>query len=59
MVIRPLSMPKFSSSTFAIGATQLVVQEALEMIVVVRGVVLVVVDAHHDRDVLVLGRARR
>ena len=24
-------MPKFSSSTFAIGATQLVVQEALEM----------------------------
>ncbi len=32
VVIRPLSMPKFSSSTLAIGATQLVVQEALEMI---------------------------
>src|SRR5580693_1321577 len=32
VVIRPLTMPKFSSSTLAIGATQLVVQEALEMI---------------------------
>ncbi len=31
VVIRPLTMPKFSSSTLAIGATQLVVQEALEM----------------------------
>ncbi len=31
VVIRPLLMPKFSSSTLAIGATQLVVQEALEM----------------------------
>ncbi len=31
VVIRPLVMPKFSSITFAIGATQLVVQDALEM----------------------------
>src|SRR5882757_9633218 len=31
VVIMPLTMPKFSSSTFAIGATQFVVQEALEM----------------------------
>jgi hypothetical protein len=31
VVIRPLTMPKFSSRTLAIGATQLVVQEALEM----------------------------
>lgn len=33
MVIRPLTMPKFSFSTLASGATQLVVQEALEMTV--------------------------
>ena len=31
VVIRPLTMPKLSSSTLAIGATQFVVQEALEM----------------------------
>src|SRR4051812_43674188 len=31
VVIMPLTMPKFSSSTFAIGATQFVVHEALEM----------------------------
>ena len=52
-------MPKSSLSTLAIGARQFVVHDALEMIVVLRRVVLVVVDAHHERDVLVLGRARR
>ena len=31
VVIRPLTMPKLSSSTLAIGATQFVVHEALEM----------------------------
>ena len=31
VVIRPLTMPKLSSSTLAIGATQFVVQEAFEM----------------------------
>src|SRR6516225_2484942 len=31
VVIRPRTMPKLSSSTLAIGATQLVVQEAFEM----------------------------
>ena len=51
-------MPKVSLRTFAIGARQLVVQEALEMIVCLAGVVLVVVDAHDDGDVLVLGRGR-
>ena len=52
-------MPNSSLSTLAIGARQFVVHEALEMIVCLAGVVVVVVDAHHDRDVLVLGRARR
>ena len=31
VVIRPLTMPKLSSSTLAIGATQLVVHDAFEM----------------------------
>ena len=52
-------MPKLSCSTLAIGATQFVVQDALEMMLCARRVVRVVVDAHHDRDVLALGRARR
>ena len=39
--------------------TQFVVQDALEMMWCVAGSYVVVVDAHHDRDVLVLGRARR
>src|SRR3954470_6505498 len=33
VVIRPLTMPNSSLSTFAIGARQLVVQDAFEMIV--------------------------
>src|SRR5690349_11161118 len=37
VVIRPLTMPKLSRSTLAIGATQFVVQEALEMIVCASG----------------------
>ena len=49
--------PEGSSSTFASGTTQFVVQDAFE-IMVRRGVVGVVVHAHHDRDVLALrGRA--
>jgi len=31
VVISPRTMPKLSASTLAIGATQLVVQEAFEM----------------------------
>ena len=34
VVINPLSIPKLSLSTFASGARQLVVQEALEMTVI-------------------------
>ncbi len=37
VVIRPRSMPNVSWSTFAIGARQLVVQEALEMMVCFAG----------------------
>ena len=51
-------MPKLSCSTLAIGATQLVVQEALEMIVVLAGSYVVVVHAHDDGEVLALGRRR-
>ena len=47
-----------SCSTLAIGARQLVVHDAFEMIVVLRRVVVAVVDAQHDGDVLVLGRRR-
>ena len=56
--MKPLSIPKLSSSTFAIGARQFVVHEAFEMIAWRSGVVLVVVDAEHERDVRV-GRGRR
>ena len=49
-------MPKLSSSTLAIGATQLVVQEAFEMMWCAAGSYWLVVDAHHDRDVLARGR---
>ena len=51
-------MPNFSCSTFTTGARQLVVQDALEMMLCFDGVVLVVVDAEHDGDVFVLGRRR-
>ena len=37
VVMNPCSMPNASSSTFAIGATQLVVHEALEMTLCVAG----------------------
>ena len=49
-------MPNSSLSALAIGARQFVVHDALEMIVCSAGVVLVVVDAHDDGDVLVLRR---
>ena len=52
----PLTMPNFSFSTFANGARQFVVQDALEMIVCFCRIVFVLVDAHHDRDVFVLRR---
>jgi len=41
------------------AARQFVVQDAFEMMLVRGRVVVLVVDAHHDRDVLVLGPARR
>ena len=50
-------MPKPSlSRTCTTGARQLVVQLALEMMWCLAGVVLLVVDAHDDGDVLALGR---
>ena len=50
-------MPKPSlSSTWTTGARQFVVQLALEMMWCFAGVVLLVVDAHDDGDVLALGR---
>ena len=58
VVMKPCSIPKASCSTFASGATQFVVHEAFEIDVVRGRVVLVVVDAEHERDVG-LGRRRR
>ena len=55
VVMNPLPMPKRSWSTLAIGARQFVVHEALEMSGAWR-IVLVVVDAEHDRDVRPLRR---
>ena len=53
MVIRPSSMPKPSlSSTCTTGARQFVVQEALEMMWCFGGIVLLVIHAHDDGDVL-------
>ena len=53
-------MPKPSlSSTCTTGARQFVVQEALEMMLCFGEVELVVVHAHHEGDVLALGRERR
>ena len=49
-------MPNASSSTFAIGARQFVVQDAFEITWCLRGVVGVVVHAEHDGEVLALGR---
>ena len=51
-------MPNASWITLAIGARQFVVHEALRDDRVRRRVVVLVVDAHHDGDVLVLGRRR-
>ena len=53
----PLTMPKESCSTFATGARQLVVQEALETMWWVFGVRLVVVYPQDDREVLPLAGA--
>ena len=53
-----LDDPEPSCSALASGARQFVVQEAFEITCVRVGVVLVVVDAHDDREVLVLGRRR-
>ena len=58
VVMKPCSIPNASCSTFAIGATQFVVQEAFEMMWCCCRVVLVVVDAEHERDVRLLGRRR-
>ena len=56
VVIQPFLMPNFSCSTLANGARQFVVHEALEMMLMVLRVVLVLVDAEHDREVRLLGR---
>ena len=48
-------MPNLSCSTFTTGARQLVVQEALEMMLCLAGSYMFVVDAQDDGDVLVLG----
>ena len=55
VVIRPRLTPKLSSMTLAMGARQLVVHEPFEMTLWFFGVVLVVVHAEHDRDVVALG----
>ena len=55
VVMKPCSIVKVSWSTFASGATQFVVHEALEMILWACRVVGVVVDAEHDRHVGVGG----
>ena len=58
VVIRPFSMPTVSCRTFATGARQLVVHDALEMTWWLSGVVdLVEVDAEYDGRVR-LGRRR-
>ena len=51
-------MPYFSCSTFATGARQLVVHDAFERIWCCGRVVLLVIHAHHDRDVRPLRRRR-
>ena len=56
--MKPLSIVNASCSTFASGPRQFVVHEAFEMMLCVLGVVLVVVDAEHERDVGI-GRRRR
>ena len=59
VVMNPRSIAEACrSSTFAIGATQFVVHEAFEMMWCCVRVVLVVVDAEHERDVGI-GRGRR
>ena len=55
MVMVPLEILKLSWTTLATGARQFVVQEALEIDVMLRGIVLVVVDAEHDGDVFAVG----
>ena len=49
-------MTQLSWTTLAAGARQFVVQLALLMMLWLRGVVDVLVDAQDDRDVLALGR---
>ena len=49
-------MPNASSSTFAIGARQLVVHDAFEMTLCAAGSYSVVVHAEDDRQVVALGR---
>ena len=44
--------------TFASGARQFVVHDAFEMNLMLRRIVLLLVDAEHDRDVGALGRRR-
>ena len=56
VVMKPCSIVSASCSTLASGATQFVVQEAFEMIVVRLRVVVAVVDAEHDRHVRVRRR---
>jgi hypothetical protein len=51
-------MPKVSCSTFTTGARQLVVQEALEMMLCLAGSYAPVVHAQHDGDVFILRRGR-
>ena len=57
VVMNPCSIPNVSCRTFAIGATQFVVQEALEMIWCASLSYVVVVDADDDRHVGI-GRGR-
>ena len=58
VVMSPPAMPKASSSTLTMGTKQLVVHDALDTTTWRRGVELVVVHAHHEGGVGILGRGR-
>ncbi len=56
VVMVPQVILKLSWTTLAIGARQLVVQEALEMMWCLAAIVSLLVHAQHQGDVFILGR---
>ena len=57
--MKPCTKPKLSRITLTTGTRQFVVQLALEMTWCLAGSYFVWFTPIHDRDVFVLGRARR